>query len=202
MPEPYEPCVLSEKSEPGAVLGGSTTQVKEDGAFRFNSVGTSTYLLNVLGLPQGTYLKSARFGGQDVLSVPIDTTSGTGGTLDLVLSSKAASVKGSVQNEKGESMIGVMVTLWPKTPDASPTGGARQAFTDQSGAFQFQSLAPNEYFVAAWEELEPGLAQSAEFLGHFTSDASSVKLAEGSQESRDLKPVPSEKIAIEIAKLP
>jgi hypothetical protein len=153
-------------------------------------------------LPQGTYLKSARFGGQDVTHAPIDTTSGTGGTLDITLSSKAASLTGSVQNDKGEALTGVMVTLWPKTPDASPTGGARQAFTDQNGGFQFQGLAPNEYYVAAWEELEPGLSQSSDFLSHFTSEASEVKLAEGGRESRNLKPVPGDKILVEMAKLP
>jgi protocatechuate 3,4-dioxygenase beta subunit len=183
-------------------LSTPNTQIKDDGTFKFNAVGTSKYLLNAISLPQGTYLKSAKFGGQDVTHSPIDTTSGTGGTLELVLSSKAADVSGSVQNEKGDALAGVVVTLWPKTPDASPSGGARQANTDQNGGFKFQGLAPGEFYLAAWEELEPGLAQSADFLGHFTSEASAVKLAEGGHESQNLKPMPSDKIALEIAKLP
>jgi protocatechuate 3,4-dioxygenase beta subunit len=186
----------------GASINTPNAQVKEDGTFKFNAVGTSKYLLNAISLPQGTYLKSARFGGQDVTRAPIDTTSGSGGTLELLLSSKAADVAGSVQSDKGEALAGVIVTMWPKTPDASPTGGARQANTDQSGGFRFQGLAPGDYYVAAWEELEPGLAQSADFLSHFTGEASAVKLAEGGHENRDLKPVPSDKILAEIAKLP
>ena len=189
-------------SSEGPTTGASTTQVKEDGTFQFNAVGAGKYTLNAAVMPQGTYLKSARFGGQDVTHAPIDTTAGTGGTLDLVLSSKSADVSGSVQNEKGEPLAGVLVTLWPKTPDASPTGGTRPGFTDQAGGFKIQSLAPGEYYVAAFEDLESGLVQSPDFLGRFTSDASAVTLAEGSHESRDLKVVPSDKIAIEIAKLP
>ena len=181
---------------------GSTAPVKEDGTFRFDNVGVTKYSLNALVLPQGTYLKSVRFAGQDVTHALIDTTSGTGGTLDVVLSSKAATVTGSVQNEKGEAAAGMMVMLWPKTPDASLTGGYRSSVTDQSGAFKFQGLAPGDYYVAAWEELDPGLAQSADFLSHFTSDASAITLSEGGQESRDLKPVPADKVALEIAKLP
>jgi protocatechuate 3,4-dioxygenase beta subunit len=177
-------------------------QVKEDGTFRFPSVGLSKYLLNLFALPRGIYLKSVRFGGQDVAHAPIDTTSGTGGTLDLVLSSKGAEVAGSVQNDKGEPLAGINVTLWPKASDASFTGGIEQSFTNQNGVFRFQSLAPGDYYVAAWEELEPGLAQSADFLSHFTSEASAITLAEGGQESRDLKTVPAEKVALEIAKLP
>ena len=95
-----------------------------------------------------------------------------------------------------------MVTLWPKTPDASPTGGARPGFTDQNGGFQFQGLAPGDYYVAAWEDLDPGLAQSADFLSHFTSEATSVTLSESGHENRDLKIVPADKVAAEIAKLP
>lgn len=83
-----------------------------------------------------------------------------------------------------------------------PYRGGRPALTDQSGAFKFQSLAPGDYYVAAWDDLDPGLAQSADFLSHFTSEASSITLAEGGQESRDLKPLPADRVAAEIAKLP
>jgi protocatechuate 3,4-dioxygenase beta subunit len=194
--------VLTLTETEGVSVGSPNAQIKDDGTFKFNAVGTSKYVLNAISLPSGTYLKSARFGGQDVTHVPIDTTSGAGGTLDIVLSSKAADVAGSVQNDKGEALAGVMVTLWPKAPDASMTGGVRPGFTDQNGGFKFQGLAPGDYYVAAWEELEPGLATSADFLSHFTSEASAIKLAEGGHESRDVKPVPSDKILIEIAKLP
>jgi Carboxypeptidase regulatory-like domain len=182
-------------------MGVPPAEVKDDGTFRFSALGTAKYVLSLGSLPQDTYLKSARFAGQDVTNASIDLTSGTGGTLELVLSSKAASVSGSVHNEKGEALAGMTVTLWPKTPDASLTGGAHLGFTDQNGAFKFQGLAPGDYYVAAWEDLESGLAQSAEFLSHFTGDASAVTLAEGGQESRDLKPVSADKVALEIAKL-
>jgi len=195
--------LMLQPSETGGVaLAPPNAQMKDDGTFRFNAVGTSRYQLSPLSLPQGTYLKSARFGGQDVTHGLIDTTAGTGGTLDLVLSSKAADVAGSVRNDQSEALAGVVVTLWPKTPDASSTGGSRQANTDQNGGFRFQNLAPGEYFVAAWDELEPGLAQSADFLNHFTSEASALKLSEGGHENTNLKPVPADKIAVEIAKLP
>lgn len=121
MPGPLVLNLIGTESGPN---GASTAQVKEDGTFRFGALGTTKYALNVISVPQGTYLKSARFGGLDVLHTPIDVTSGTGGALDILLSSKAASVTGSVQDEKGEALAGVFVTLWPKIPDASLTGGA------------------------------------------------------------------------------
>jgi hypothetical protein len=186
----------------GTPSGSSPAQVKDDGTFRFNPVGAGKYLLNTVILPPGTFLKSVRFGGMDVTRAPIDTTSGAGGTLDIVLSLKAADVSGSVQNDKSEPLPGVLVVLWPKTPDGSPSGGARPGFTDQAGGFRIQSIPPGEYYMAAFEDLDAGLAQGPDFLNHFTGDAKSITLAEGSHETRDLKPVPADKIAVEIAKLP
>ena len=204
LPVPFPPRFMLSLNDTAGGVSVSTpnAQVKDDGTFRFNAVGTSKYLLAAVILPQGTYLKSARYGGQDVTHATIDTTSGSGGTLELVLSSKSADLAGSVQNDKGEALAGVIVTMWPKTPDGTPTGGARQASTDQNGGYKFQGLAPGDYYVAAWEELEPGLATSADFLANFSGNATAVKLAEGGHESRDIKPVPSDKIAVEMAKLP
>lgn len=188
-------------SDPISSGGASQAQVKEDGTFRLINVGLGRYALNLNSLPQGTYLKSARFGGQDVTHGFIDTTSGTGGTLELVLSTKSADITGSVQDDKGEARSGVMVTLWPKIPDASPIGGVRPAPTDQNGGFQFKGLAPGDYYIAAWEDVELALFQSSEFLSHFTSEASSVTLSENGHETRDVKIVPADKVAAEIAKL-
>jgi protocatechuate 3,4-dioxygenase beta subunit len=181
--------------------GAPIADFNEDGTLRFDSLGLGKYALYAVTLPEGTYLKSARFGGQDVLHTPIDTTSGTGGTLDLVLSSKAATVTGSVHSEKGEALVGTTVALWPKTPDSSFRGGIRTAMTDQSGAFKFAGLAPGDYYVASWEDLYEDFAKIAEVLSHFTSEASAITLSEGGQESRDLKPVPADKVAAEVAKL-
>ena len=94
-----------------------------------------------------------------------------------------------------------MVTLWPKIPDASLTGGVRPAFTDQSGGFKFQRSRSRRLLRRRVGGSGAGLAQSADFLSHFTSEASAITLAEGGQESRDLKPVPADKVAVEIAKL-
>jgi hypothetical protein len=196
------PVTLTLSENEGFSLNTPNAQVKDDGTFSFNAVGTSKYMLNAAILPQGTYLKSARYGGQDVTHALIDTTSGSGGTLEIVLSSKSADVAGLVQNDKGEALGGVIVTLWPKTPDGTQSGGARQASTDQNGGYKFQGLAPGDYFIAAWEELEPGLATSADFLANFNGDASALKLSESAHESRDLKPVASDKIAVQMAKLP
>jgi hypothetical protein len=200
-PQPGRLTIVLNQIESGPG-GPSNAQVKEDGTFRFSGVNLSKYALNFGGLPQGTYLKSARFGGQDVTKAVIDTTSGAGGTLELVLSSKSADITGSVQDDKGEARSGIMITLWPKISDPNPIGGVRPSTTDQNGGFQFKGLAPGDYYIAAWEDVDVSLMLGGtEFLNHFTGEATSVTLSEGGHENRAVKIVPADKVAAEIAKL-
>lgn len=187
-------------------FGGTTISmapqiVKEDGTFLFQGLGASTYLVAVAGLPDGTYVKSIRFGGKDVAGSPMELSGG--GQLAIVLSSKAGAVSGTVRNDKRDPMGGYLVSVWPRSPDlGSPGGGVKTATTDQNGSFSLRSLAPGEYFVAAWDDLESGLAQSAEFLAHFNSNASAIKVEESGQVSVDPRLIGRDRTAAEIEKLP
>jgi hypothetical protein len=68
----------------------------------------------------------------------LDNTSGAGGTIQIVLSSKAAGVGGTVNNDKNEAIGGAVVTLWPKISNLGDYyGGVKQVYTDQNGAFRF-----------------------------------------------------------------
>jgi hypothetical protein len=185
----------------GTTFALPTQTIKEDGAFRFQGLSASTYLLGVAGLPDGTYVKSVKFGEVDVTRSPLDLSGG--GSVTIVLSSKGGSVSGALRNGKGEPLGGYLVSLWPKIPElGSPTGGIKTATTDQNGAFRFPSLAPGDYFVAAWDDLDQGLAQFGEFLAHFNADASAIKVGESGQVNVDPKLIGRDRIAAEIAKLP
>jgi hypothetical protein len=142
------------------------------------------------------YVKSATFGEQDVTRTPIDNLPGEGGVLRVVLSGKAASLSGTAPK-------GTTVRIWPKIPNLGDmSGGMRTATPDQNGKFRFGSLRPEEYYVAAWGELEPGLAESPEFLARFNDIASLVKLEESGSATVEVKLIPGDRVAAEIARLP
>ncbi len=152
-------------------------------------------------MPKNTYVKSIRYGIQDVTRSPVDFVVG-GGTLDITLSKNAAAVSGIVRSSSGDALSGIQVTVWPKI--ANPglgTGGVRTISTDQNGSFSVGNLAPGDYFVAAWEEIDSGLAQAPEFLGHFTSQATAVTLNESSQSNADVKMIPKDATAKEASVL-
>jgi hypothetical protein len=184
-------------------LEGSLTDAAEPdstGAFRFSRrIAPTTYVVNLLQLPAGTYVKSIRYGSQDALHSPLDLTGGVAGTLDVVLSSKVAMIAGTVKNAKDEAVPGVVVSVWPRTPEVA--GGVKSGSTDQNGNFEIPDLGPGDFFVAAWEDIDPGLVEYPEFLARFQNEAGAVTLEEGARANADLKLIPRERIASEAVKL-
>jgi hypothetical protein len=172
------------------------------GRFNIPRTGPAKYRVSVVGLPLGTYVKSIRFGGQDAIRAPLDLTGGGTGTLEIALASKAAVVAGVVKNAAGEPVAGVTVTVWPKNPDASSTGGLLSTTTDEKGGYEIGGLAPGDYFVAAWEDSRPGLLQDSGFPARFSSEASSISVEEGAHATSDAVLISRERIAAEVAKLP
>ena len=185
----------------------ATSQISEDGKFRMEGVPQGRkYALTVNGLPAGSYVKSARFGGQDALRNGIELRGP--GELSIVISNKAVDITGAVHTEglsedKAKNLGGLLVTLWSKDPEpGSTTNGVRTTYTDQNGGFQYRSLPPGEYFAAAWEEVDTGLVQNRDFLAVFTPEAAKVTLEEGAQGTIAAKLVPVDKIKAAEEKLP
>ena len=166
------------------------TQVGEDGTFRVSNVLPMKYTLTVNNIPPMSYLKSARIGGQDVTRSIIDFTSGVSGAIEIVLSTKPASLAISPPaslatltpaQSAGTSPQGLQATIWPAIPDrASQTGGIYTAFLNTQGAIRIPSLAPGDYLAVVWEESPPqDIARIPDFLARFNDLASKVTLREG-----------------------
>lgn len=174
----------------------------EKGAFALrNRISLSKYVVSLSSVPDGIYVKSIRYGGQDVLRAPLDLTGGAAGSLDIVLSSKVATITGAVKNAKDEPVAGVVVSVWPGTP-LLLGGVVRTASTDQKGAFEITDLGPGEYFAAAWEEVDSDFLEVHEFLARFRDVSTAVRLEEGGQAHAELTPITKERVAAEAAKLP
>jgi hypothetical protein len=185
----------------GANLGQSNSQAKDDGSFAMKNVQPDRYRLSAGGLPEGCYTKQIRFGGQDVTRGIVDLTSGAGGQIEIVISPKAAQVSGVVRNAKGETAKDTMLTLWQSSDETGAPEFIRSFRTDESGNFRFASLAPGEYRIAAWEQVDGGLVSNPDFRKQFESSAVTVKLQENSRENVEVKVIPFDAIEAEAAKI-
>ncbi len=182
--------------------GSSRGQTNDDGTFAIHNIASAVYRVQVQPLPPGTYIKSIRFGSLDLMKTALDLTSGSGGTLNVVLSPNAGDISGMVHGADGTPLTSVFVTLWtPGVPAEGATDFTRTTATDPNGQFKFASLPPGEYRIAAWEQIDPGLGTVPEFRIKFESKAAAVKLDESAHENIEAPLIGRDAIEAEAAKL-
>jgi len=194
-----QPTVQLMVSQGGIAFNGApNAHASDDGTFQVKNVAPEKYRVSVFGIPDGTYVKSIRFAGQDVARSDLDLTSGSGGQIEVLISPNAADLSGVVRDSNGASMAGVMITMWNPANEFEPPKGAG---ADQNGAFKIRNVAPGDYKLIAWEDLEPGLAQNPDFRKRFDTQAISVSLKDNSHESVEVKVTPKDVIDAEVAKV-
>ncbi|MGD0498018.1 MAG: carboxypeptidase-like regulatory domain-containing protein [Bryobacteraceae bacterium] len=108
------------------------------------------YVPEVRRLPINCYVKSARYGGQEVAATGFQPVAGA--SLELTLSTLgAAQLTGSVADQAGRPVRYPLVTVMPS--DGGPVASAKSVMGDADGKFVFQALRPGEYRAAAFEEV-------------------------------------------------
>jgi hypothetical protein len=137
-----------------------------------------------------------RLGGQEITAPILDLTTSPGGNLEIILSPKAAEVRGSVRNENGDP-VQATITAWQPGDTLLILPETYRA----NGSFRLTGLAPGEYRLIAWEKIDSDLAGDPEFRKKFESHAVKVTLREHSRENVDLKVVSHESIETEAAKV-
>ena len=156
-----------------------TTDIGADGSF-------------VLQVPPGEYrvfagngtqttkaATSILFRGREVLGAPVQVTS-AGGAIEVVFS-HAAEIRGVVRDQNRQTVAGATVALW--RAGAFAISGA----ADATGRFRLTGLPPGSFRIAAWEDLDSGIAGSPRFRGVFEKQSVGVSVAEGSRIVVDLR---------------
>ena len=164
--------------------------VDANGMFTVRGLLPGRYTVSIAaGAPAGYTMKSAVFGGIDVLDHPFDlngTQQPSGGL--VTLSTKTTDVTGMVQDASGQPMPGVTVIAFPLderfwTPNSRRIQGVRPA-TD--GRYGFKNLPAGEYRVIAVLDAEPGQWFDPAFLrslGGFVT----LSVMEGGRHTLDLR---------------
>jgi hypothetical protein len=135
------------------------------------------------------YIAAAKYGGHDALSEglvidgtppnPLEITVDIGGT-----------VTGTVRNAMDEIVADSRVVLIPAQNHRGNLLLFKTASTDQYGKFSIRGVAPGDYGVIAWEDVEPGAWMNAEFLKDFESRAVRVSVLGTSIANTDIRVIP------------
>jgi protocatechuate 3,4-dioxygenase beta subunit len=142
---------------------GGTGEVAEDGAISAVALWPNHYDVAFLWrLPQGFYVKSIRSGENDVLSEGL-TVAG-GGTIDyeVVIASDGGGAQGVVLDKDQRPVAGATVLLAPDR--RSRLDLFKSTASDQYGHYEFASIAPGDYKLFAWDDVEPEAWNDPDFL--------------------------------------
>jgi len=170
-----------------------------DGAFTLPDVGPGEYDVLVERVPSGTYTRSIRYGGRDVLSDAVRIGIDPNDSLDVSLSPMTGTVEGHVSERVDVPSPGVQVVLVPemrlrRRPDRYIVG-----LTDVSGNFQLTGVPPGQYTAFAFEQIEPeayyAFAYDPSVSPRFADRAASVNVNQGNVTRLELKSVPSTETA-------
>ena len=175
---------------------GKNAAVDRLGNFEWKVVTPGNYTIQVFGggAAGGFFVKSAHLGAHDIES---GFSANGPSTLDLVVSYKGGTIDGGVEKEQQDNdnkdgndklpaanatVVAVPEEKYRKLPDHFATGAS-----DQNGRFTIRGLAPGNYTLYAWHDVEEGLYLDPDFLKSQEANGTPVKVEENSHQQVELK---------------
>jgi hypothetical protein len=164
---------------------GASAQVTSD-AFTLKDVPEGAYRVVTFGQSEDCFLKSVRFSGTESVEDGFTLRRGVEGTLEVTLSSRGARVQGTVTDADNLPAAGVWVVLVPDEPRRNQARLFKEKTTDQYGHFDLRGIAPGDYKLFGWNEVEQGAWEDPDFLKPFEGKGEKVTLGEGETKSVNL----------------
>jgi Carboxypeptidase regulatory-like domain len=180
--EKDELIVSPEPKDAGRIFGGSA-RVNPDNSFTLKDVGDGAYTADVGGESKDCYIKDITYVGNSVLDDGFTVVRGSPAFLEITISSRGARVQGAVTGEDGLPASGVWVALVPDAAHASQHRLYKQQTTDQYGHFDLRGIAPGDYTLFSWDEVEEGAWEDPDFLKPFEDKAQAVTVQAGDTKS-------------------
>jgi protocatechuate 3,4-dioxygenase beta subunit len=148
-------------------IAGGYARVDRDGSFTWNQLPDGALRLQFGGLDNNGYVKTADYGGVDVLDQGFTPRAGSNATLEVTLSAQGAQIEGSATDENGLPAVGVWVVLVPDAKHRDRYDLYRTERTDQHGVFKIKQIAPGDYTLYSWDEVEDGAWEDPDFMKPF-----------------------------------
>jgi hypothetical protein len=181
-----DPLTVSVRPVGTAFAYGAQARVATNGLFSLRDVSEGLYRLSTSGQTQDCYLKSIRYAGMEVSDDEFNVIRGTQAILEVTISSRGAHIQGMVTDADGLPAVGVWVALVPDDAHLNEFHLFKQRTTDQYGRYDIRGIAPGDYKLFSWEQVEQNAWEDPDFLKQFGSKGQSISLQEGDGKSMDL----------------
>lgn len=172
-----------------ALLQGGVVRTGADGTFSISRITAGDYKLAVTGLGPNLYLKQARLGQTDVLN-GVSISEPLNGSLEIVLRMNPGQVAGNVVDATLKPISGAQAVLVPEQA-RNRQELYRTAATDQEGRFTFRGIAPGDYRIFAWEDIEPFAYFDPGVIKQYEASGKLVHIQESSSETAEVRLIPA-----------
>lgn len=139
-------------------------------------------------IPEGCYLQTIKLGGEEISAAGFVVAAST--ELEIVLSSTAGTIAGSVTEVDGKLFPGAAVTAIPTDEKSQPV----KQSADDDGNFKVSGLRPGKYKLFAWEAVDDALWQDPEFRQKFDSRATEITVGPSEVQSAQPRLIPVEEM--------
>jgi uncharacterized surface anchored protein len=130
-------------------------------------------------------------GDTDVTETDLDFTQGVpAAQFVILLSAAGGQVEGVVQDDNQKPVVGAEVVLVPEPSKRSVFRLFRTSTSDENGHYSINGIAPGEYKLFAWADIEDGAYQDPDVLKLHESRGEAVTVKENSSETEALIVIP------------
>jgi len=144
----------------------------ENGSFFINGVSEGFQRLELLGLPQHTYVASVRERDTDIPTEGFRVSGNT--SIHIILGSDGGTITGTIVNSNSEKVHDGIVVLLPD--HANRYTNHYSGSSNDDGEFNIRDIAPGDYHIYAWQSLTGGAYLNTEFMAPYQRSGQSVTI--------------------------
>jgi protocatechuate 3,4-dioxygenase beta subunit len=164
----------------GELADRTEAAVRADGTFSIRRVQPVVCSVRAAA-PAGSYVKAIQLGEQ-ALSNPAFDAGKSAGELAITLGTDGGMLAGTVVDPQGAPVADAVVAAAPSGTMRDWRDLVRSATSGADGMFELRDLAPGDYQVFAWVDVEPGAALDPDFRKAFEKQAKAIRIAPGQRE--------------------
>ena len=168
-----------------ASAGVDSAAVQPDGSFTFHDVPEGEYRVTVSPLPDGYYIKTTR----DTPAAAILVSHGHAPPIEVHISPGAVRVQGTVYKDSDNQQVAPSVTV-ALVPDAARRSNEeyyRVGISNQSGQFTLANVAPGDYSLFAFENVDRDAVMDPTLLQRYEGAGKSLHIEEGANQNLQLQ---------------
>jgi hypothetical protein len=141
-------------------------------------------------LPENHFVKAIRLGRQEFESgAPFDFL-GAPVPLEIVVSGRGGQLNAQVVDDRDQAVAEARLVLVPNPPRRGHHQLYRVGQTNEKGEAVFSGVAPGDYKLFAWSDIEPGKYYDPDFIRSFERSAPTVSIRENGHQTAQLALMP------------